>query len=298
MKKWLLRIALFLLVLTLSGATVIYFGLRELGFFREPVFETGAPLLPELRHPAVLVFSKTNAFIHREAIPAAQSALRRIGKARGWSVYLSDNGAIHNARDLQRFDAVVWNNVTGEVLDAGQKRALRDYLEQGGGFVALHSSGDSSHEDWPWYMKSIIRVRFVGHPMLPQFQRATVRIEQPADPIMAGEERAWTREDEWYSFAGSPRADGVRILATLDEQSYQPEAFGKSLRMGADHPVIWKHCVGAGRVFYSAMGHTAESYAEPRYLQLLERAVTWAARFEPQAAAGGAPLSCEEDAGG
>ena len=59
MKKWLLRIALFLLVLTLSGATVIYFGLRELGFFREPVFETGAPLLPELRHPAVLVFSKT-----------------------------------------------------------------------------------------------------------------------------------------------------------------------------------------------------------------------------------------------
>ena len=297
-RKWLLRAAFVLLALAVTGATVLYFGLRQAGFFRDPVFETEPPSLPELRRPAVLVFSKTNAFIHREAIPAAQAALRRIGETNGWTVYLSDNGAIHNTRDLARFDAVVWNNVTGEVLDGAQKTALRDYLEQGGGFVALHASGDSSHENWPWYMESVVRVGFTGHPMMPQFQSATVLVEQPADPIMADHNPAWLREDEWYSFADSPRAADVKILATLDEQSYKPEAFGASLRMGADHPIIWKHCAGAGRVFYSAMGHTAESYAEARYLQVLERALAWAARLDRQPAVSASPLSCEAGGSG
>jgi type 1 glutamine amidotransferase len=174
---------------------------------------------------------------------------------------------------------VIWNNVSGDVLSPEQRAALQRYIENGGGFVGVHGSGGDRKYDWSWYPETLLRAQFIGHPLNPQFQRATLHIES-ADPIVQGLGPTWTREDEWYSFAKSPRASDVQILATIDEASYKPEVFGFSLRMGSDHPVIWKHCVGTGRVFYSALGHTAESYAESEYRQVLERAIAWAAHVE------------------
>ena len=250
---------------------------RSMGFLRWPVFETVPPDVPALERPAVLVFSKTNSFIHKDAIPAAKQLLQDLGAKRGWAVYFTDNGAVYNARDLAQFDLTVWNNVTGDVLTPEQRDALRTWLEGGGGFVGLHAAGDNSHEGWPWYQDQVIRARFIGHPLDPQFQDATVRIEQPRDPIVAETPEAWVRRDEWYSFATSPRPNSVTVLATVDESTYSPGSFfGEDLAMGADHPIIWKHCIGKGRVFYSAMGHTKESYEEPEYQDLLERAMAWA----------------------
>jgi type 1 glutamine amidotransferase len=50
----------------------------------------------------------------------------------------------------------------------------------------------------------------------------------------------------------------------------------KDIAMGADHPVMWWHCIGKGRVFYSALGHTPASYREPLYTGSLEAAIRWA----------------------
>ncbi len=61
----------------------IYREMRANGFFRDPVFETERPALPPLEHPAVLVFSKTNSFIHKEAIPAAKQVLEQIAAEQG-----------------------------------------------------------------------------------------------------------------------------------------------------------------------------------------------------------------------
>jgi len=65
---------------------------------------------------------------------------------------------------------------------------------------------------------------------------------------------------------------GPHILATADETTYNP---GRST-MGADHPMVWTHCVGKGKVFYSAIGHSAATYQEPNHLRLLENAIAWA----------------------
>jgi uncharacterized protein len=244
----------------------------------------------------VLVFSKTNSFIHKEAIPAAKALFEKMGAEQGWSVYQSDSGALYNAEDLAHFDVVVWNNVTGDVLLPAQRAAMQTWLEQGGGYVGLHSAGDSSHDVWPWYQDNVIRAHWIGHPLKPQFQQATLHVEQPADPIVAALPLNWSRTDEWYSFAKSPRGPDVRVLVTIDESSYTPGSmFGTALAMGGDHPVIWKHCVGRGRALYSALGHTAESFAEPEYREVLKRAIAWAARLQPAVAApiAGAPLTCE-----
>src|SRR5690606_2986782 len=63
----------------------------------------------------------------------------------------------------------------------------------------------------------------------------------------------------------------VHVLMTLEEASYEGGA------MGYDHPIAWAHRVGNGRSFYTGLGHTTESYAEPQFLQHLLGAIEWAA---------------------
>lgn len=269
----------FLYTLTVLILAVVGFG--AYGFYRvyygKHVYETVPPELPShLSQTAILVFSKTNGFRDDNAVKAANEALAAMAQRRGWSAVFTENGAVFNPAALARFSATVWNNTSGDLLTPDQRAAFRTYIENGGGFVGIHGAGGDPHYDWQWYPQTLIGAQFKGHPMNPQFQPATLRVEDPNDPVMRGLGATWTRVDEWYSFEHSPRNNGVHVLATLDEQTYNPRMLWMDVRMGADHPVIWKHCVGRGRVFYSALGHRAAAYREIEYTGVLERAIEWA----------------------
>lgn len=244
------------------------------------VYETVPPKMPaDLKRPAILVFSKTNGFRHEEAIPAGNALFAQFARDNGWGYFQTENGAAFSPEILAKFDAVVFNNTSGDVFLPEQRAAFQAFLERGGGYVGLHAAGDNSHAAWSWYVDRVIGTKFVGHPMSPQFQRATVKVEDRANPATSTLPVDWQRTDEWYSFDKSPRAPGISILATLDETTYKPVGpFGQKLAMGSDHPIIWARCVGKGRVFYSAMGHTAESFAEPAQRTMLLGALNWTLR--------------------
>lgn len=71
---------------------------RNMGRFRR-VHETVAPAMPaRFEHPAVLVFSKTNGFRHDEAIEASNPMFVALGKQNDWSVFVTENGAVHSPR--------------------------------------------------------------------------------------------------------------------------------------------------------------------------------------------------------
>jgi type 1 glutamine amidotransferase len=241
------------------------------------VYETVPPKLPaDLPRPAILVFSKTNAFRHEEAIPAAAQMFEALAKEKGWGVFQTENGAAFTPEILARFDVVVFSNTSGDVFTPEQRAAFKAFVESGGGYLGIHAAGDNSHEAWEWYVEQVIGTRFIGHPMSPQFQSATVRIENRENPVMQGFGPVWQHTDEWYSFDKPPRQDGITVLATLDESTYNPGSFfGTSLAMGKDHPVIWTRCVGQGRAIYAAPGHTAATYAEPVYRQFIVGALGW-----------------------
>ena len=259
-------------------------------------YDRTPPELPELGSPAVLVFTKTNGFRHFEGIEAGVRAMGRIAAARGWSVYRTENGAVHDAGLLSRFRVVVWLNASGAPLDTSQRAALRQWLESGGGFVGIHAAVDNSHSSWEWYTREIVGTRFVGHPL--DHQRAIVRVEKPQHPSMRGLGATWSHFDEWYSFDRSVRGDpGVEVVASVDEASYSQRLkfllLDRDLSMG-DHPVIWTRSVGAGRAFLSALGHVAEAYEGAGNESVLEGAIEWAgnlARAEPESPA--PPLPAE-----
>jgi type 1 glutamine amidotransferase len=243
-------------------------------------YETVPPTLPaDLPRPAILIFSKTNGFRDDASIAAATAMFRQIGKANGWSVVVTENGAAFNPAQLSRFDAVVWNSVSGDVLTPAQRQAFKAWLEGGGGFVGVHGAGGDPSYRWRWYVDELIGAQFIGHTMWPHEQPGTMHVEAPSHPVTAGLPVTWKRREEWYSFDRSVRAKtGYQVLVTVDEATYQPHGlFREDIRMGADHPLVWAHCVGRGRAVYSALGHFPASYAEPLHRRLLTNAVDWAA---------------------
>jgi type 1 glutamine amidotransferase len=45
--------------------------------------------------------------------------------------------------------------------------------------------------------------------------------------------------------------------------------------MDGDHPIAWCHEYDGGRAFYTALGHTSESFSEPLFIGHLAGAVGW-----------------------
>jgi type 1 glutamine amidotransferase len=248
-------------------------------------YDTEPVALPaDLGHPALLVLTKTNGFRHDEGIPAGVELIRSIATDRGYGVFHTESGAAFTPENLSRVSAVIWHQVSGDVLDASQKAAMKEWIEGGGGWVGIHGSGGDPSYAWRWYEEVLVGALFIGHPMGPQFQDGTLVVEDRDHPATASLPERLTHNEEWYSFDQSVRDKGYRVLATVDEASYDPRirflGNEKDLRMGDDHPVVWSHCVGRGRAFYSALGHQAKSYETEEMRNLLSGAISWAAGLE------------------
>jgi type 1 glutamine amidotransferase len=217
--------------------------------------------------PAILVFSKTSEFRH-DSIPAAQAALRQLTTEHGWLADFTEDSATFTFERLARYDAVVFLLTTGDVLDANQEAAFERYIRAGGGFAGVHSASDTEY-GWAWYGG------LVGAHNNPQNKHsgvvsATIQVVDHTHPSTAGLPERWTRTDEWYNFATNPRPQ-VHVLMTVDESTY---AGGT---MGADHPIAWDHEYDGGRAWYTALGHTSESYRELLFFAHLWGGVQYAA---------------------
>jgi type 1 glutamine amidotransferase len=214
----------------------------------------------------VLVFSRTAGYRHA-SIPQGVAALRELGRTSGFEVEATEDAGAMRDDNLKRFAAVAFLSTTGDVLDATQQAAFERYIRGGGGFVGIHSASDTEY-DWPWYGR-LVGAYFASHP--EGTPTATVRIVDAGHRSTSGLPAAWTRTDEWYNFRSSP-GGSVRVLAAVDESTYSGGT------MGADHPVAWFHEMEGGRAWYTAMGHTAESFAEPLFLRHLLGGIQYAAR--------------------
>ena len=214
-------------------------------------------------HWSLLAFSKTKGFRH-DSIPDAYKAILEMATQKGWAVTFTEDADFINGNMGKTYDAVIFISTTGTFLDKNQEKALQGFIHGGGGFVGIHAAADAEY-DWPWYGK-LVGAFFKHHPAQ---QEAHVKIEDTSDPSMSFLPNPWIRKDEWYDYRTDPRAD-VHVLASLDQSSY------KDSTMGDDHPITWRHEFEGGRSWYTGMGHTKESYADPLFLRMLSEGIDWA----------------------
>ncbi len=222
---------------------------------------------PAVDQPRVLVFSKTAGFRH-DSIADGITAIRAMGAKHGFAVDATEDAAQINEEQLARFRVVVFLNTTGDVLDDKQQDAFETFIHRGGGFVGVHAATDTEY-DWKWYTQ-LVGAQFASHPKI---QEATIDVVNRDHASTKSLPAKWKRTDEWYNFKQHPveNAEGaLTVLATLDESTYE----GGSMK--AEHPVIWCQEFDGGRAWYTALGHTKESYAEENFLQMLLGGIQWA----------------------
>lgn len=222
----------------------------------------------------MLVFSRTAGFRH-DSITRGVEALQKIGGELGLEVEWSQDGATFTAETLDRFGVIVFLSTTGDVLDEAQQGAMERFIRSGRGWVGIHAAADTEY-DWGWYM-GLVGAAFKTHPAT---QQATIRVVDRTHLATSHLPARWTRVDEWYDYKESPRGK-VHVLMTLDESSYQGGTM--SAQRPFDHPIAWCHHYDGGRAFYTGLGHTNESFAEPAFLDHLRGGIAWALGNDPGA---------------
>jgi cytochrome c len=229
----------------------------------------GLTCVPALAHAGegdpidLLVFSRTAGFRHA-SIEAGVAAVEQIASQRGWTVVASEDPAVFQPATLGEFEVIVFLNTTGDILDDAQQDAFVGWVQAGGGFVGIHSATDTEMQ-WPWYV-GLVGTSFADHPA-PQM--ATLHVVDATHPATTGLPDPWVRFDEWYNFLSNPSAE-VDVLLRLDETTYTGGT------MGREHPIAWSHEYDGGRAFYTALGHTIESWREPEFLAHVAGGLEWA----------------------
>jgi len=219
---------------------------------------------PQARYN-VLVFSRTTGFRH-DSIPDAIAAVRALGDQHGFLVDATEDPSAFTDATLASYRAVIFLLTTGHILEPDQQAAFERYIQAGNGFVGVHSAADTEY-DWSFY-GGLVGAYFASHP---EIQMASIHREDSSDPSTVSLPDLWMRTDEWYNFQTNPRDNAdIRVLASLDEASYAGGTMG-------DHPIAWYHSYAGGRAWYTAGGHTSESYSERLFLAHLLGGIEYAA---------------------
>jgi len=187
--------------------------------------------------------------------------------ARGFSVEVAKTlSVLDDAAALARWSLIgpMWTMGT---LAKEQENNLVAAVSAGVGLAGFHGGmGDAFRGSitYQW----MVGGQFVAHP--DNFKDYVVNIVDRNDPITAGLDDFKVRTEQYYMLV-DPR-NGV-LATTVHQSSSAPWTNGVVM------PCVWKKMHGAGRVFYSALGHQRSEFVNvPQQLELTLRGMQWAAR--------------------
>jgi type 1 glutamine amidotransferase len=151
---------------------------------------------------------------------------------------------------LKNYDGVIFASTTGD-LPIPDKQGLLDWIKAGHAFIGIHAASDTFH-GWPDFV-AMLGGEFQHHG--PQVSVECLN-EDPQNPATAHLGKTWTiQQEEIYQFKNYD-ATKVHDLLILDKH---PET-----NSPGHFPVSWCKHYGAGRVFYTSLGHREDIWdADP-----------------------------------
>jgi putative membrane-bound dehydrogenase-like protein len=172
---------------------------------------------------------------------------------KGFAIDWEDQLEFISRERLADYDCVVMyaNQPQHTVVPPKFFQALRGFVQDGGGFVALHCTSGCFMQSQEWL--EFVGARFVSHGT-GVFKQEVI---EPEHPVYKGWEN-FTSWDETYVQTHFP-ADRV-VLSKRGDEDWS-----------------WVRKVGKGRIYYSASGHDARAWAQPAFLDMLVRAMDWTA---------------------
>ncbi len=235
------------------------------------------PMTTRMYH--VLVISQTKGYEH-DSVPNAMATIWKMGHETGLydATLRSDTELItktdpkaRNMKTLNYFDALVFASTTGELdLTDAQKRDMLSFVhDDGKGFVGVHAALDTNYK-WPEYGE-LIGGWFNEHPWTTFM--APIVNEDPSFPAVRHLPKAFYKYDEIYQAKEWSR-DKVNVVLSLDASKLDLNN-PRVHRTDRDFAVAWAKNYGKGRVFYSTLGHTTESWDDPDIQKMYFEAIKW-----------------------
>mgnify|MGYP000064795181 CR=1 FL=1 len=215
----------------------------------------------------VLLFTKSLDYQHL-SVPSGVQMFKELSQDNHFGLTWTEQADFFDVQEqLNAMDVIVFMNTSGDILNDNQRRALQDYIHQGGNFVAIHSASFTMME-WPWYVELVGGV-WNRHPN-PGISTAVINNEDPNHPATAHVPNKWVFTEEWYNYL--ELSDNIEVVLTVDETTY---VGGK---MPDYHPIAWyQDDFEGGRSFHTGLGHPEGIYENPAYRQHILGAVWWAA---------------------
>jgi type 1 glutamine amidotransferase len=222
----------------------------------------------------ILYFTYSAGYKH-DVIPLSKEVLTQLGRNSGvFEVTVTEDVSEFSTENLERYAAVMFYT-SGELpMSGAQKIALLNFVRSGRGFLGVHSATDTFYS-WPDYL-GLIGGYFNDHPW---HQAVTIEVVDPGDPLVAFLGRSLQNEDEIYQNSDFDYR-GSHVLLRLDQSSVDLSKRGVHQRFYG-WPLAWTRFFGQGRVFYTALGHEASVWQDPRYQRILANAILWSMRRSP-----------------
>jgi type 1 glutamine amidotransferase len=227
-----------------------------------------APSTP--RAFTLVVVTYTTGFRH-SSIPTAEATLGSIGDLSGlFNVRYCRNAEdvlrLLNPGALKEVNAVFFANTTGD-LGLPDLDGFFAWIRGGGAFLGAHSASDTYHNE-PRYI-DMLGAEFLTHGNQAM---ADVVVDEPSHPATAGLGPRFQIFDEIYHFTKNNRGQ-VDTLLSLD---HAPMDGLQGEGQPTDMPISWTRTYGAGRVFYTALGHREQVWQDARFQGHLLGAIRWA----------------------
>ena len=186
--------------------------------------------------------------------------LKKVLEADGaFAVTMNDGDyKLMNHQGLEQFD-VVAVYATGMPLAGigGAEDALTEFVQDGGGLVGIHSASDCFGDSDRYWQMLGSRFRMHGEGYI------RIAFDQVDHPILK-KMKEFSTYDETYVHSYHPK--------------FKPNSLMRLIFKGEDQRSMgWAHQQGRGRVFYTALGHGAETWNNPHFQQLITRALYWTA---------------------
>lgn len=263
------------------------------------------------RGKRVLFFTKSQGFPHSvvtrkkgadgkptEEMAFAERLLKEWGEQAGYAVEVTKEGSVFTAESLARFDGIVFYT-TGDltkpaargsddtsVMTAEGKAALLKAIEEGKGFVGIHSATDTFRDGTrgndPVKLVAegttvdpfigMIGAEFTSHGAQ---QKSWVRVPAGAKAFPGlGELGDFEMHEEWYAFTNLAR--DLHVLLVQDTATMFVNGRKQRQYAGPAYPGTWARMHGKGRVFYTSMGHREDVWTSAVFRTVLMAGLGWA----------------------
>ena len=218
-------------------------------------------------------------------IPVGNYAIEQMGKVTdAYEAVFSDDIEMFRPANLEKFDAICFNNTVGVLFDDAElRKSLLDFIESGKGFVGIHDAIATfvqypKYDQWPEFGRMLGGTENGGHPWNGEVM--TMRVEDPGNPINAAfGGKDFQIADQAFQLQEPVLRDHMHVLLSIDADKTGIAPNRRILpvrKQDMDFPMSWVRRQGKGRVFYTGLGHSAQVFWNARLLEHLLAGIQYA----------------------